>query len=255
MCPRDRVLQGDTGNLGDVLNHDFAVIAEVESLDGTHVLTQNVGRAMRSTDDMSQKTKPRKTASQIRAAGIASFFRPRQLEEVGMTRHQIRALMASGEVERVSRGLYRLTDAEPTENYSLAMVCALVPDSIVCLLSALRVHDIGTQSPADIWLAIPNKARMPRIEGFKLRILRFSGASWTFGIQETSFEGVPARITSPARTVTDAFRFERLVGPEIAMEALQDSLRRRKVTIGELTRLAEKFPSRRLKAALDVRSI
>lgn len=191
----------------------------------------------------------------LRAAGITSFFRPAQLEAVGLTRDQLPALLRSGSVERVGRGLYRLADAEPTENYSLAMACARVPNSIVCLLSALRVHGIGTQTPAEVWLAVPHKARAPRLPALRLRVVRFSGPAWTFGVQDTKFEGVPARITSPARTVADCFRFERLVGPEAAMEALQDALRQRKVTAAELSRVAEVLPSRRLSAALDVRLI
>jgi predicted transcriptional regulator of viral defense system len=78
---------------------------------------------------------------------------------------------------------------------------------------------------------------------------------WTLGVEATTFEGVPARITTPARTVADCFRFERLVGPEVAMEALQDALRRRKLTIAELARVEEVLPSRRLRASLDARSI
>src|SRR5436190_303588 len=81
--------------------------------------------------------------------------------------------------------------------------------------------------------------RKPRLRELKLRTMRFSGPAWNFGVQETAFEGVPARITSPARTVADCFRFERLVGPEAAMEALQDGLRQRKVTVAELTRVVE----------------
>jgi predicted transcriptional regulator of viral defense system len=132
------------------------------------------------------------------------------------------------------------------------MACARVPNSIVCLLSALRVHGIGTQSPADVWLAIPHKARVPSLRELRLRIVRFSGPAWNFGVQVTEFEGVPARITSPARTVIDCFRFERLVGPEVALEALQDAMRQRKVTVAELTRVLDVLPSRRLSAALDV---
>lgn len=173
----------------------------------------------------------------------------------GLTRDQLPALVRSGSVERVARGLYRLADAEPTENYSLAMACARVPNSIVCLLSALRVHEIGTQSPAEVWLAIPHKARAPRLRELRLRIVRFSGPAWTLGVQETQFEGVPARITSPARTVADCFRFERLLGPEAPMEALQDALRHHKATVAELSRVVKVLPSRRLSAALDARSI
>ena len=85
--------------------------------------------------------------------------------------------------------------------------------------------------------------------------MRFSGPAWTFGVKEVDFEGVPARITSPARTIVDCFRFERLVGPEVAMEALQDVLRQRKVTVADLSRAEEVLPSRRLRAVLDARLI
>jgi predicted transcriptional regulator of viral defense system len=157
-------------------------------------------------------------------------------------------------VERVGRGLYRVADADPTENYSLAMACARVPNSVVCLLSALGVHRIGTQLPPAVWLAIPHKARTPQLDGLTLRVVRFSGAAWTYGVKATEFEGVPARITSPARTIVDCFRYERLIGPEAAMEALLDGLRRRVVTVGELDRAERVLPSRRLRAALDLRS-
>ena len=188
-------------------------------------------------------------------AHLGAFFRPSQVTDAGITRDQLRALVRRGMVEHAGRGLYRLADAEPTEHYSLAMACARVPNSVVCLLSALRVHDIGTQAPAEVWLAIRHKARRPRLSELRLRVVRFSGPAWSFGVQETAFEGVPARITTPARTVADCFRFERLVGAEAAMEALQDGLRQRKLTVAELSRVVEILPSRRLSAALDARSI
>jgi predicted transcriptional regulator of viral defense system len=217
-------------------------------------LTHIVGMSPRRADKTGQET-ARDPVERLRDSGVVGFFRAAQLENAGLTRDHLPALLRSGRVERVGRGLYRLSDAEPTENYSVAMACARVPNSIVCLLSALRIHGIGTQAPAEVWLAIPHKARKPRLRELKLRTVRFSGPAWTFGVKETAFEGVPARITSPARTVADCFRFERLVGPEAAMEALQDGLRQRKVTVAELTRVVELLPSRRLSAALDVRLI
>ena len=99
----------------------------------------------------------------LRSSGIQGFFRAAQLEAAGLTRDQLPALLRAGLIERVARGLYRIAEAEPTENYSLAMACARVPNSIVCLLSALRVHGIGTQVPAAVWLAIGHKARTPRL--------------------------------------------------------------------------------------------
>lgn len=206
--------------------------------------------------DISGHVRPSaKPADRLRKAELGAFFRVRELESAGLTRDQLPALIRAGHVEHAGRGLYRLADVEPTEHYSLALACARVPVSIVCLLSALRVHGIGTQAPAAVWLAIPHKARVPRVREIRLRIVRFSGSAWALGVQDTEFEGVPARITSPARTVVDCFRFERLVGAETAMEALNDALRQRKVTIGELSRVEEVLPSRRLRAALDARSV
>jgi len=201
--------------------------------------------------------RPRSTdpAELLRESRLGAFFRPSQAADAGITRERLRTLVRRGAVEHIGHGLYRVADAEPTQDYSLAMACARVPTSIVCLLSALRVHGIGTQAPAEVWMAIPHKARVPHLPDLRLRIVRFSGPAWTFGVQDTTFEGVPARITSPARTVADCFRFERLVGPETAMEALQDGLRQRKVTVAELSRVVEVLPSRRLSAALDVRLI
>jgi predicted transcriptional regulator of viral defense system len=208
-----------------------------------------------NADFLRQPSSVKSATDRLRSAGLGAFFRPTQLFDVGLTRDQLPALLRRGLVERVSRGLYRVADAAPTENYSLAMACARVPNSIVCLLSALRVHGIGTQAPAQVWLGIPHKARAPRLPRIKLRIVRFSAAAWTFGVKQIEFEGVAARITSPARTVADCFRLERLVGPEVAIEALRDALGRRLVTIAELARVEEVLPSRRLRAQLDLQSI
>ena len=187
----------------------------------------------------------------LRQAGIGTFFRPSQLEPLGIPYHRLRQLEADEAVERVGWGLYRLADAEPTERYSIASVCARVPNAIVCLLSALQVHGIGTQLPHQVWIAIPHKAKPPVLTNVGVRLLRFSGAAWTYGIQETKFEGVPARITSPVRTVVDCFRFERLVGREAALEALREALQDRKVTTAALARTLEVLPSRRLKTILE----
>ena len=193
---------------------------------------------------------PALSLNRLRSASIGAFFRPRELETLGIGYEDLRALVRERTVERIAHGLYRLSAAEPTEDYSLAAVCAQVPNSVVCLLSALRVHGIGTGVPAEVWLAIPHKARAPRIRGTKTRLVRFSGAAWTYGVIPTEFEGVPARITNPARTIVDCFRFERLVGRETSMEALRDALRQRQVTTDALFRTLEVLPSRRLQATL-----
>ena len=190
----------------------------------------------------------------LRSAGLGVYFRPHQIDELGMTYDQLRRLVSTGAVEHVARGLYRLAGEEPTEHETIAAVCARVPNAVVCLLTALGVYEIGTRLPHEVWIAIPHKARPPRLR-FRTRVVRFSGAAWSYGVRDTQFDCVPARITSPARTVVDCFRFERLIGREAALEAVHDALRQRIVTTDELTRALDVFPSRLLSAALEVRSL
>lgn len=168
-----------------------------------------------------------------------------------MTYYELQKLVSAGSVEHVARGLYRMADAEATEDYSLAAACARVPKAIVCLLSALRVHGIGTQVPNAVWLAIPHRSRTPRLRGLRTRFVRFSGAALTHGVVETQFEGVSARITDPARTVLDCFRYERMVGQEVAREALDDARSRKLVTVDALYRALEMLPSKELRHILE----
>ena len=191
------------------------------------------------------------TRDLLHDAGIGNFFRPSQLEPLGIPYHRLRKLESDEAVERIGWGLYRLAEAEPTERYSIASVCARVPNAIVCLLSALQIHEISTQLPHQVWIGIPHKAKAPTLKGIGIRLVRFSAAALTYGVQETSFEDVPARITSPARTIVDCFRFQRLIGREAALEALREALGDRKVTTGELMRTLEVVPSRRLSAILE----
>jgi predicted transcriptional regulator of viral defense system len=186
------------------------------------------------------------TSEQLRKVGAGRFFRPRDLAELGLTFRDLGRLIKGGAALQVARGLYRLTDAEPTEHYTLAAVCARVPSAIVCLLSALRVHELGTQLPCEVWIAIPHKARAPRIPEFPTQIIRFSGPSLRYGVERISVEGIPIRITNAARTVVDCFRFHRRVGRDVAREALREALRERKATAEEIWRAAEVCRARSL---------
>ena len=184
-------------------------------------------------------SKGRLRAVDLGGLGAKTFFCPRDVAELGVDSRGLRRLVDDGSVERVARGLYRLADAEPTEHYSLAAVCTRVPGAIICLLSALSVHGLGTQLPRQVWIAIPHKARTPRLPELPVKVVRFSGASLRYGVGSAAFEGVPARITSPARTVVDCFRFRRLVGKDVVLEAIGDALRERKASADEIWRAAE----------------
>ena len=193
-------------------------------------------------------------SDRLHEAGVGSFFRPSQVGALGITYDQLRCLESAGTVERVARGLYRLAEAEPTEHHSLAAVCARVPHSIVCLLSALEVHEIGTQVPQAVWLAIHHKARAPRITGTEVRLLRVQRGCldvWGFRIRRSkAYQPASRRRLAPSWTVSDS---KHLLGREAALEALYDALRLRKVTVADLDRTLKVLPSRLLNAALETR--
>ena len=141
-------------------------------------------------------------------------------------------------MEDLGGGLYRLAEIEPTELETVAMVAAAVPHAVVCLMTALRVHEIGTESPHEVWIAIDRKARRPAQTPAQVRVVRFSKAMLTYGVVRRPMLGVPVSITSPARTVVDCFRYRNKFGLDTALEALRDALHQRLATVDEIMRAA-----------------
>jgi len=170
---------------------------------------------------------------------IPEIFRPRDLKGPGISRTRLRALLSQEKIERISRGLYRLRSAPPTEYETIAMVSKRVPGAIICLLTALHVHNIGTQAPRAVWIALDRKARKPNLKDFLIRVVRFSGAMLQYGVQTREVQGVTIHITSPARTVVDCFRYRRKIGLDVALEALRDVIHSRLATVDEIIRAAE----------------
>ena len=179
------------------------------------------------------------TEAQLKAVGIGAFFRPRDIKPLGISFRQLQRLVSQTTVQKLGEGLYRLSEVEPTELETIAMVASAAPNAIVCLLTALRVHEIGTHSPHEVWIAIDRKGRKPTRVPTKLRIVRFSGVMLTYGVTQRSMLGVPVSITSPARTVVDCFRYRNKVGIDVAMEALRDAVRSRITTVDQIWRAAE----------------
>ena len=153
-------------------------------------------------------------------------FRARDLDSAAIPRTYLRRLSASGLLEHVDRGLYRLADAPVTELNSLAEVTRRVPHAIVCLLSALQVHELTTEAPHAVWLMIDRHARRPKLSYPKIEIVRASGRAREHGIEARTVEGVRLRLTTPAKTVADCFRYRQHVGLDVAMDALRDYLRK-----------------------------
>lgn len=184
-------------------------------------------------------TKESPIAERLSEVGLGTYFRPCDAEVAGISYPQLRRLEGLGLVEREGWGLYRQTHADITQHHTTAAVCARAPQAVVCLLTALEVYNIGTQKPHDVWIAIPHKSRVPAFGRLPVRITRFSAASLTYGVVDTEFEGVPAKITTPARTVVDCFRFRSKIGLEPAIEALHEVLDDRKATTDQIWRAAE----------------
>ena len=166
------------------------------------------------------------------------LVRPKDLNQHGIPVIYLRRLLHRGELVQPARGVYAVTGHEPTLHHSLAMVSKRIPRGVVCLLSALAYHDIGTQLPSVVWLAIDQRSRPLVTTDLPAKIVRFSAQSLVEGVEEHSVEGVTVRITNPAKTVADCFKFRNKVGLDIALEALRDAWRKRKVTMVELDRFA-----------------
>jgi predicted transcriptional regulator of viral defense system len=184
------------------------------------------------------KSKPAsKTDTLIRLAGNGPV-RARDLDGAGVPRTYLKRLCDRGVLERVDRGLYRLADSPASELSSLAEVSLRVPHAIICLLSALQVHGLTTESPHAVWVLIDRRARMPKLACPRLEVIRASGHAREHGIDVRIIDGVKVQLTTPAKTVADCFRFRRHVGLEVALAALRDYLKTRPGSIDALVEAA-----------------
>lgn len=147
-------------------------------------------------------------------------------------------LVRSGAVERAGRGKYRLSDGEITRYHSLVLASAAVPDGVMCLLSALAFHEIGTQLPREVWIARGRGTWRPRLDYPPIRIVLFSGAALTAGVEVHTVEGHRLRVYNTAKTIADCFKFRNRIGLDVVLEALTDAWRSRRVTMHELERYA-----------------
>lgn len=166
------------------------------------------------------------------------LLRARDLDEAGLPTITLSRLVAAGKLERVARGVYALPNAPIDAHRSLAEVAIRVPRGVVCLLSALRVHGIGTQAPHEVWLAIPSRMTPPRLDHPSVRVIRMADASMASGIERRRIDGVSVPLFNAAKTVADCFKYRNRVGLDVALEALSEGWRERRFTMDELSRYA-----------------
>jgi predicted transcriptional regulator of viral defense system len=173
----------------------------------------------------------------LQVADVREVFRPRDISGVVNPWQQIRALVEKGVILKVGHGLYTLADREPSESFSLRQAVARVPDGVICLISALEFYGFTSQAGYQVWLAIGDK-RPIKVNDIPVRIIRMSGKSFSEGIEEHQVGNQVVRIFSPAKTIADCFKFRRVVGLDVALEALREGWREKKFEVDELAAFA-----------------
>ena len=172
----------------------------------------------------------------LRLGRESGLLRSSDAVAAGVSRTALSRLTARGDLVRVGRGVYQLPQAQRAD--PVAILSATHPGVVVCLLSALAMHGLTTQSPREAWIAIGNKAAVPRIDYPPLQVVRMNEVNLRDGVHETTLDGVTVRVTSPARTIADCFKFRRRVGLDVAIEALRAAWDSRAVTMDELWQAA-----------------
>jgi predicted transcriptional regulator of viral defense system len=187
----------------------------------------------RNEDALNRVLRLARTRPVVRAGDIAGQ---------GIHTSTLTRLTRSGALERVGPGRYRLAKNQPrSEHHDLVVAAAAVPRSVICLLSALRFHDVGTQLPPEVWIAVPRGARVPRLTAPPLHVVNVSPTVFELGIEEHRIERQVVRVYSLARTVADCFRFRNQIGLDVALEALTDAWRSKRLKVDELDRIAKKL--------------
>lgn len=167
------------------------------------------------------------------------ILRPKDLLAKGLPTDYLWRLHQQQKLEKVGRGMYVAPSAALNEHQTVVQAALRVPRGVICLLSALRFHELTTQAPFEIWMAIDVKARAPKEEIIPLRIVRFSGKALTAGVETHSIEGVTVKVYKPAKTVADCFKYRNKIGLDVAIEALRDCWKKKKATADELWHYAK----------------
>jgi len=176
----------------------------------------------------------------LKLAAQHGLISTRDIERQGLHRQVLTRLVRTNQLERVARGRYRLPDPdyEFTEHHGLVLASVAAPSGVICLVSALQFHVIGTQLPYQIWIALDRRARKPVIDYPPLRVVRFSGEALTVGVEEHILEGQTVYVYSVAKTLADCFKYRNKIGLDVALEALREAWRDRRFTMDELERYA-----------------
>ena len=171
--------------------------------------------------------------------GQKGLLRASDLNAIDAPRVVLTRLTAAGLLERIGRGLYRLPDSQGSEHESLVTVATKVPHAVFCLLTALQFHELTTQLPRQVWIAMPRGSHAPRFDYPPIRMVQFTGEAYTAGVEEVERDGVKLRVYGVAKTVADCFKHRNKIGLDVALEALKDARARNKASINDIWRNAQ----------------
>ena len=172
-------------------------------------------------------------------ASQRGMLRASHLQELGIARVVLSRLTASGQLERVGRGVYSLPDRQGSEHESLVTIAVKVPQAVFCLLTALQIHELTTQLPRQVWIAMPQGSHAPKMDYPPVKMVQFSGEAYAAGVEVVQVDQVALRVYGAAKTVADCFKHRNKIGLDVAIEALKDALTQRKATADDLWRFAK----------------
>jgi len=181
---------------------------------------------------------PTDRARLLRMARSRPFLSTGEVTTAGIHTEQLTRLVADGTLERVVRGRYRLAAADVGEHHGLVLASLAAPAGVICLLSALSFHGIGTQLPAEVWIAIERGKTAPQLRTPRLRVVRYSGSAFAEGIEHHVIDGQPIRVYGVAKTLADLFKARNQVGLDVAVEALREAWRDHRFAMADLDRAA-----------------
>lgn len=181
-------------------------------------------------------TQAQRALDLARQVGI---LRPVHLRDIGVPPVVLTRLVASGQLEKVGRGLYRLTGAPVSELESLSAIAVKIPNAVFCLLTALQIHELTTQLPRQVWIALPQGSHTPKMDYPPVKMIQMTGAAFSEGVEVIQADQVTLRVYGVAKTVVDCFKHRNKIGLDVAIEALRDALAQKKASANDLWRFAK----------------
>jgi predicted transcriptional regulator of viral defense system len=188
---------------------------------------------------MNPHTKVVPTQRILDLARQKGMLRPADLQGIGAARVVLTRMTASGQLEKMGRGLYRLPGANASEHETLTAVATKVPQAVFCLLTALQFHGLTTQLPRQVWIAMPRGSHVPKLDYPPVKMVQFTGEAYTEGVEVFERDQVSLRVYGVAKTVADCFKHRNKIGLDVALEALRDARSQKKASADDLWHFAK----------------